>query len=137
MEACLRHHKVLLKDYPLWAEPMRDEIRAQAERLAEEAGLSIEFIGTCKSFHKERRIKNILARRGGAPGLVHIFSAMEGCMSFRSWTDKKTGHTRLKPVQAKCLHYYFYFIDEAFGLMYLQVPTGALFCLQVYLNGHH
>ena len=46
MEAYLRYHKVLLKDYPRWAEPMRDEIRAHAERLAEEAGLSIEFIRT-------------------------------------------------------------------------------------------
>ena len=62
---------------------------------------------------------------------------MEGCTSFRSWTDKKTGHTRLKPVQGKCLHYYFYFIDEAFGLMYLRVPTWAPFRLQAYLNGHH
>ena len=137
MEAYLRYHKVLLKDYPRWAEPMRDEIRAHAERLAEEAGLSIEFIRTYKSFRKERRIKDILAERGGAPGLVHVFSAMEGCTSFRSWTDKTTGHTRLKPVQGKCLHYYFYFIDEAFGLMYLRVPTWAPFRLQVYLNGHH
>ncbi len=116
---------------------MRDEIRAQAERLAEEAGLSIEFIRTYKSFRKERRIKEILAERGGAPGLVHVFSAMEGCTSFRSWTDKKTGHTRLKPVQGTCLHCYFYFIDEAFGLMCLRVPTRAPFRLQVYLNGHH
>ena len=66
MEAYLRYHKVLLKDYPRWAEPMRDEIRAHAERLAEDAGLSIEFIRTCKSFRKERRIKDILADRGGA-----------------------------------------------------------------------
>ncbi len=36
---------VLLKDYPHRPEPMRGEFRAQAERLAEEAGLSIEVIG--------------------------------------------------------------------------------------------
>ena len=42
---------------PALGQPMRDEIGAQAERLAEEAGLSIEFIRTCKSFRKERRIK--------------------------------------------------------------------------------
>ena len=47
--------KVLFKDYPRWAEPMGDEIRAQAERLAEEAGLSIEFIRTYKSFRKGNR----------------------------------------------------------------------------------
>ena len=52
---------------------------------------------------------------GSLPDIGHA-QAMEGCTSFRSWTDKTTGHTRLKPVQGKCLHYYFYFIDEAFGL---------------------
>ena len=37
--------KGLLKDCPRRAEPIRDEIRVQAERLAEETGLSIEVIG--------------------------------------------------------------------------------------------
>ena len=33
-----------LFDYPRWAEPFRDELRAHAERLAEEHGLEIDFI---------------------------------------------------------------------------------------------
>ena len=44
---------------------------------------------------------------GSLPDIGHA-RAMEACTSFRSWTDKKTGHTRLKPVQGKCLHCYFY-----------------------------
>lgn len=36
----------------------------------------------------------------------------------------------------KCLHYYFYFIDEELGLCYLRVPTWAPFGLQFYCNGH-
>ncbi len=69
--------------------------------------------------------------------MVHIFSAMETCASFRPWHDKKTHHTSLKPSTSKCLHYYFYFIDESFGLCYLRVPTWAPFRLQVYFNGHN
>jgi len=34
------------------------------------------------------------------------------------------------------MHYYFYFIDEDFGLCYVRVPTWAPFRLQVYFNGH-
>ena len=34
------------------------------------------------------------------------------------------------------MHYYFYFIDEQFGLCYLRVPTWAPFGLQLYCNGH-
>ena len=49
------------------------------------------------------------------PGLVHAFPALVGCTSFRGWTDKKTGQTRLEPGQGKCLHDCFHVIDEALG----------------------
>ena len=130
-------HGVRLFDYALWAQPLRDEIPANAERLAAEAGITIEFIRKHKAFRKEQRVKEILEERGHHPGLVHIFSAMETCASFRPWHDKKTHQTCLKPSTGKCLHYYFYFIDEVFGLCYVRVPTWAPFCLQVYFNGHN
>jgi len=43
----------------------------------------------------------------------------------------------MKPTQSKCLHDYFYFIDEQFGLCYVRMPTWAPFRLQIYFNGHH
>jgi hypothetical protein len=133
----LSYHGIKLFDFPRWAEPLRDELRQHAERLAVEAGLEIEFIRRHKAFRKEDRIQAILAERGDHPGLVHIFSAMEACSAFRPCYDKQTQHTRLKPTAGKCLHYYFYFIDAAFGLCYVRVPTWAPFRLQVYFNGHH
>jgi hypothetical protein len=136
MARYLSGHGVRLFDYPRWAEPFRDEVRAHAERLAGEHGLAIDFIQR-KDFRKEERIKAILAQRGQRPGLVHIFSAMEPCASFRPWHDKTTGRTFLKSTQGKCLHYYFYFIDAELGLCYLRVPTWAPFRLQFYFNGHH
>ena len=124
-------------DYPRFAEPLRDEIRANAERLAEENGLTIEYIRSVHDFRKENRIQEILKQRGDRPGLVHIFSAMEPCGAFMPWHDKQTGRTQLRYKDAKCLHYYFYFIDEEFGLCYLRVPTWAPFRLQFYCNGHN
>jgi hypothetical protein len=132
----LSYHEVRLFDYPRWAELLRDELRHHAEQLASEAGIEIEFIRHHKAFRKEDRIKAIIAERGDHPGLVHIFSAMESCSAYRPWHDKQTGHTTLKPTSGKCLHYYFYFIDESFGLCYVRVPTWAPFRLQVYFNGH-
>ncbi len=61
---------------------------------------------------------------------------MESCPSYRPWHDKTTHRTFLRPTSGKCLHYYFYFIDEQFGLCYVRVPTWAPFRLQVYFNGH-
>ncbi len=95
---------IRLFDYPRWAEPFRDELRARAEQVAAEAGLTIEFIRRHNAFRKEARIKTILAERGDHPGLVRIFSAMEACTSFKPWHDQSTHRTSLKPTQGKCLH---------------------------------
>jgi hypothetical protein len=119
-----------------FAEPLRDEIRANAERVAQENGLTIEFIRKMHAFRKEDRIQEILTERGHHPGLVHIFSAMETCPAFTPWHDKGTGKNFLKYKDTKCVHYYFYFIDAEFGLCYLRVPTWAPFRLQFYCNGH-
>ena len=78
----------------------------------------------------------MLAARGEHPGLVHVIAAMEACESYRPWHDKPSGKTYLRPDSGKCLHYYFYFIDEARGLCYLRVPTWCPFRLQFYWNGH-
>ena len=136
MAGYLSYHNIRLFDYPRWAEPLRDKLRDHAEQLANKAGIEIEFIRRHKAFRKEDRIKAIIAERGDHPGLVHIFSAMEACTAYRPWYDKQKKHALLKPTSGKCLHYYFYFIDESFGLCYVRVPTWAPFRLQVYFNGH-
>lgn len=136
MTSHLYSQNIRIFDYTQFAEPLRDEIRNHAERLAKENGLEIEFIRK-RDFRKEERIKKIVAQRGDHPGLVHIFSAMESCPSFQPWHDKKTGKTFLKSREAKCLHYYFYFLHEDLGLCYLRVPTWAPFRLQFYYNGHN
>jgi len=136
MTSYLYSHKVRIFDYTKFAEPLRDEIRLHAERLAQENGLEIDFIRKA-DFRKEQRVKEIFAKRGNHPGLVHIFSAMEPCSSFKPWHDKKTGKTFLKYTAGKCLHYYFYFLHGDLGLCYLRVPTWAPFRLQFYFNGHN
>jgi len=135
MSSHLTSHGIRIFDYTKWAEPLREEIRANAERLAQEHGLEIEFLRR-NDFRKEKRIKKILEQRGLHPGLVHIFSAMEPCPSYKPWHDKKTHRSFLKPTQAKCLHYYFYFMHPLLGLCYLRVPTWAPFRLQFYFNAH-
>ena len=137
MTSFLIASKIRIFDYPEFAQAMRDEIRDNAECIAKDNGIEIEFIRKIKEFRKESRIKEILKNRGDHPGLVHIFSAMESCTSYKPWHDKESGKTILKYDSGKCLHYYFYFIDEEFGLCYLRVPTWCPFRLQFYLNGHN
>ena len=81
--------------------------------------------------------REVLAQRGETPGLVHVISAMEACDAYQPWHDKQTHKTFIRPDSGKCLHYYFYFVDARFGLIYLRVPTWAPFRLQFYCNGHN
>jgi hypothetical protein len=124
-------------DYTTFAEPLRELIRANAEAVAKANGVEIEFIRKSQSIRKEDRIREIIQARGEHAGLVHIFSAMESCAAYIPWHNKETGKTYVKSTSGKCLHYYFYFIDEELGLCYLRVPTWCPFRLQFYFNGHN
>lgn len=135
MTSYLYANKIRIFDYPRFAEPLRDAIRTNAERLASDNGIAIEFIRK-SHIRKENIIAKVLERRGTHPGLVHILSAMEACQSYKPWHNKTTGKTFLKPDSGKCLHYYFYFIDKELGLCYVRVPTWCPFRLQFYFNGH-
>ena len=125
MTRFLYAHGIRVFDYPAFAQTLRDRVRDGAVALAAEAGVTIEHIAK-SHIRKEEVVARVLDARGDHPGLVHILSAMEACDSYRPWHDKATGKTFVRPDSGKCLHYYFYFIDAAFGLVYLRVPTWAL-----------
>jgi len=129
-------NNIRIFDYAKFAEPFRNKLRANAEEIAKENGIEIEFISR-SHIRKEDVVKKILEERGYKPGLVHIISAMESCGSYRPWHDKISGKTYLKGSQSKCLHYYFYFIDPDLGYCYIRVPTWIPFKLQIYINGHN
>ncbi len=131
----LYQNQVRIFDYPKFAEPFKEKIRLNAERIAKEHGIEIEFIRKT-GIRKESIISEKVEKRGSHPGIVHIISVMEACNTYKPWHDKTTGKTFLKPDTSKCLHYYFYFIDEQVGLGYVRVPTWCPFRLQVYINGH-
>jgi hypothetical protein len=135
MTSFLFAHGIRVFDYARFAEPLRDRIRKRAQEICREAGIEIEHVGK-KHVRKEDLVARVLAGRGDAPGLVHVLSAMESCPSYQPWHDKGSGKTYLRADQGKCLHDYFYFIDEELGLCYLRVPTWVPFGLQFYCNGH-
>jgi hypothetical protein len=126
---------VRIFDYPQFAAPLRDRVRERAAALAAAAGIKIEHIAK-SHIRKEDVVAKVLAARGEHPGLVHVISAMEACNAYAPWHDKQTHKTFLRPDSGKCLHYYFYFMDDELGLIYLRVPTWCPFRLQFYCNGH-
>jgi len=136
MSFFLRHRNIRIFDYAQWAAPLREKIRENAEKLASEHNVKIQFVRRSNE-DKEKMVAKIVSERGEAPGLIAIVSAMERCPTYEPWHDKKTHQTYLRYDEAKCLHYYFYFILKDWGLCYLRVPTWAPFRLQFYFNGHN
>jgi hypothetical protein len=82
MTSYLYAHKIRIFDYPRFAEPYRNELRENAERLAVENGITIKHLRK-KNVRKEDLVQAVLAKRGQHPGLVTIFSAMEPCPTYQ------------------------------------------------------
>ena len=137
MTGYLYANNIRIFDFASFSQPLTEQIRQNTQRIADENGIEIEFIRKLRAFRKDGRIQEIIANTGKTEGLIHIFSAMEQCNTYKPWHDKTNGKTSLKFDQSKCPHYYFYFIDKELGLCYLRVPTWAPFRLQFYMDGHN
>ena len=115
MTAYMKLNGIRIFDYPTsFSQPLTEQVRQNAEKIAHENGMEIEFIRKLHAFRKDDRIQNIIAETRKTEGLIHIFSAMECCNTYRPWHDKTTGKTFLKFDQSKCIHYYFYCCGQAF-----------------------
>lgn len=114
MTSYLYAHGIRIFDYSRFVEPLRERVRECAQEACAAAGIEIEHVSK-NHIRKEELVAQVLARRGDAPGLVHVLSTMEACPSYKPWHKKINGKTYLRSDQGKCLHNYFYFIDEELG----------------------
>ena len=69
-----------------------------------------------------------------ASGRIAVFSCVESCSTYRL---RKNTDGLLKPrkEQAKCLHYYHYFLHPQLGLLYVRVQSWFPFTVRVGMNG--
>ncbi len=68
-------HKIRIFDYPKWAEPLRNAIRENMERIAAESGIEIELLRGKNQFRQEKRLKALLDKRGEPAGLARSLSS--------------------------------------------------------------
>lgn len=137
MEGYLRDNNIRCFDFQnMLGKPLAAMLKKHAHTLAEGAGIEVEYLEK-SDIRKESHVQNILDKRGGQPGLVCILSCTEGCNRFIPQYFKDKRYTGLLMKPGKCLHYYFYFIDELLGLCYLRVPTWLPCRVQFYCNGHN
>lgn len=136
MENYLYRNEVKIFDYPRHWQSITARYKTHVEDLAKKAGVQIEYVSSYR-VNKEALVREVLAKRGNAPGLVHIISAVELGPQYKPHYNKEKQQAELVYRQGKCLHYYFYFIDEEIGLCFIRVSTWSPFGIQFYCNGHH
>ena len=76
MTTYMKLNGIRIFDYPSFSQPLTEQVRQNAENIAQENGIEIEFIRKLHAFRKDDRIQKIISETGITEGLVHIFSAM-------------------------------------------------------------
>ena len=136
MTSFLYAHGIRIFDYPRFAEPCGIRSGSMRRKCAAEQGIDHRARPQARTSARKTWWPGAAAR-GDAPGLVHVLSAMESLSELQALARQEHRQDdSCAPDTGKCLHYYFYFIDEELGLCYLRVPTWAPFGLQFYCNGH-
>lgn len=110
--------------------------RLAVEKFAVAQGL--EIVDFEKGESKEQRAQAALATFPGKSGVVLIGKAQEEAMSFKGRRDDKGTKVwfTYRRESVRVTHYYFYVLDEDFGLAFIKICTYLPFGVKVCFNGH-
>lgn len=134
MKNYLWHAQVLLKDFKQYALAITGQIKQATERLADQAGRPLKYLAS-SAINKEAQAQRIAREDGITEGLVCVLSCVELGWSYEVGPHRQRKELELRGGQRKCLHYYFYLIDQQLGWMHLRLQTWFPFTLHVCLNG--
>lgn len=134
LQGYLYRHHILLKDFHAYSKKLAEILKENAKILAEIEGAQYEYLDS-PNIRKEAKVKQIIKQRGDHPGLVAVFTTLEVDNSFDIRKDNIENKLILVSRRRKCLHIYFYAIDEQLGLCYFRVQTFFPFKVQIYFNG--
>ena len=130
----LWNQKVLLKNFGDWSQDLTQQIRAQSEQVAHDAGRPVRYVNN-SSLSKEQIATEIAEADGIKNGLVCVLTAVEPCQSYEVHRNRANRKLELVNRSRKCLHLYHYHMHEQFGLMHMRVQTWLPFGVRVCLNG--
>ena len=138
-EFFLLRQGVLLKAYKGYAERSSEQLKAHLQQIAEQAGRPIQYLWGGKGPRgesKEELAHAALAAMGNQVGLVAIYSCLELKNALTVRGNRESKQLEAVSEKRKHLHYYCYYNDEEFGLMYVRIQSWWPFEVQIYINGH-
>jgi len=121
---------------PMVLPPFTQAFRKAVEQYAREQGLSI--VDFAKGEDKDERARAHLAKFEKKQGVVLIGKAQEKALGYKG-QRKDRGTKVWFEYSRQSLHvtyYYFYILDQEFGLLFIKVCTYFPFDVKVCFNGH-
>ena len=126
--------KVLLKDFGDYAQDTTKTLCSALERKAQERDLPALYLASSAQSKEECALAQA-KERGLTSGLIAVLSCVEPCRSVVIRSNKAKGLLEPCLEERKCLHYYHYYLDPKFGLMYTRLQSWFPFTMHIGING--
>jgi hypothetical protein len=121
---------------PIVLPPFTQAFRKAVEKYAQEQGLSI--VDFAKGEDKDEKAHACLAKYNKKQGIVLIGKAQEKALGYKGQRKDhgKKVWFEYSRQSLNVTYYYFYILDEEFGLFFIKVCTYFPFDVKVCFNGH-
>ena len=130
----LIQNNVKLKDFDKFALEQTEELCKHIDSYIKENNVENIYLTSGKT-DKNEIVMNILKDNPNKKGLITTLSSVELCNTMTVKPNHETKKLEVTSRPTKCKHYYFYFNDEEFGLMFLKIQTWFPYNVQIYING--
>lgn len=126
--------QILLKNFGQYAEDTTATLCQAVETRAKQMDLETIYLASSSESKEERALANA-REKGLSSGPIAVLSCVEPCRSCDVGYEAET--KKLVPIlkDGKCLHYYHYYLDPRFGLMYTRLQSWFPFTMHIGLNG--
>lgn len=130
----LIQNNVKLKDFDKFALEQTNELCNHIDKYINENNAQTIYLNSGK-IDKNEIVRDELEKNPDKIGLLLALSTVEICNTMTVKPNHETKKLEIISKPTKCKHYYFYYNDEEFGLMYLKIQTWFPYNVQIYING--
>ena len=130
----LIQNNIQLKDFDKFALEQTNELCNHIDNYINENNIQTIYLNSGK-IDKNEIVMCELDKNPTKTGLISVLSAVEICNTMTVKPNHESQKLEVTSRPTKCKHYYFYYNDEEFGLMYLKIQTWFPYNVQIYING--
>lgn len=130
----LIQNNIKLKEFDKFALSQTELLCNHIDKYIKDNNCETIYINSGK-IDKNEIVMNELTKKQNKTGMITAISTVEICNTMTVKPNKETEKLEVTQRPTKCKHYYFYYNDEEFGLMYLKIQTWFPYNVQIYING--